>query len=171
MCGLFSFIGAHLEWIFPNSHSSWLGMTTPNFQEPYQVNGDSPFVNDWRDETVSDMDGENYFYFDSFKMMALRNKNLIPFLSHEVRERRTKSHHEMHFNEIETRLSMPSSPKEPLLFTTTVNILDVALNSLTYYTGFVAGQCSGFSVDSLPNTFSVFKNVAYTFEEMTRKEI
>lgn len=61
--------------------------------------------------------------------------------------RRTDIHRETHFNDLENGLSKRSLRQQLLSLITAINILDVALNVLKSYTGFVPEKCSGFTIE------------------------
>lgn len=82
--------------------------------------------NKWSELAGRDLDNKNSFDFDQSNLMAARNKNLILVLSNNDIVRSTKTHPEAHFLELETSLNNRSLLEEPLLLTTTINILDVA---------------------------------------------
>lgn len=101
--------------------------------------------------------------------MAGRSKSLVLVLIHNGIVRRTKKHHETHFNELELSLSKHSSLEETLLLKTTTNILDTALNFLKSFNGSLPEKWAGFTTESLANIFPVLKADCYAFKEMINK--
>lgn len=61
------------------------------------------------------------------------------------------------------------SLEEPLLLTTKINVLDIALNFLRSYTAYALERCSGLTIQSSRNIFQVIKAVTYAFKEMINK--
>lgn len=67
-------------------------------------------------------------------------------------------------------LSMRGSLKEQMLLTKK-NVLDVAIDFLQPYTGFLAGKFSGLTIESMSNIFPFTKEVVYAFKEMMSEDI
>lgn len=108
---------------------------------------------------VNDIDSKNSFDSDSYQMMVARIKNLILVVSLKVIVRRTKKHHDLHFNALDTYSSILCLLEEPLLLKTTKHKLDVALDLLKSYTGYVLAKWSGFIIESSRNIFPFIDEV------------